>query len=303
MINRRAMDKNKNIAAVSGIISPADNGKRLDAALASFYPGLGVRARRRLWEWCQILLDGREVGAGAEVRTGQQLEIIPVSLPDTAAKVLCGDLRLVAQSAAFCAIYKPAGLPSAMIKGSGTYSAEEYVSANWRRFGSGQPPLLCNRLDTGTSGLLLWAFGQENLAHFRAIEAEGLVEKRYFALVQGEAPENMHIDRALNVSNREKTQVLEQPDQDTTRHTVLNRVALRKLDAETVSILDVTIRRGGRHQIRAHLAWAGFPIVGDALYGESGGLMYLHHYRITFSGFSAEFEAPWAFMKPGYVAR
>ena len=64
-----------------------------------------------------------------------------------------------------------------------------------------------------------------------------------------------------------------------------------------LSLLELTILRGARHQIRAHLADAGFPIVGDAQYGlestSRAGRMYLHHFSIALPGFRAEAAPDW----------
>jgi hypothetical protein len=63
------------------------------------------------------------------------------------------------------------------------------------------------------------------------------------------------------------------------------------------SLLELTILRGARHQIRAHLADAGFPIVGDSLYGlessDRAERMFLHHFEITLPGFEARWMPDW----------
>ena len=63
---------------------------------------------------------------------------------------------------------------------------------------------------------------------------------------------------------------------------------------EAMTLLQITIQRGARHQIRAHLAAAGHPIVGDHLYGRHPGrVMYLHHAAISLPGFEAQCPPPW----------
>lgn len=51
---------------------------------------------------------------------------------------------------------------------------------------------------------------------------------------------------------------------------------------ETRSLLEVRIETGRQHQIRAHMAWMGNPIVGDERYGKKGGRMGLHSKRLSF---------------------
>lgn len=277
-----------------------DDGKRLDAALGTLYPSLGLRARRRLWEWHRVFLDGRAVGPGAYVRAGQRIELVDDvgEAPEPEAS-LWGEIRIAALTADYAALFKPGGLPSARVGGGRNYSVEEYLRKNWGRFAGGDAPLLCNRLDTGTSGLLLLAFGQDKLERFRMLEAAGAVKKNYYALVRGTAPDELYLDNALDISGHKKTLARSAPDPDATRHSAARRLAVFEHDGAEASLLDVLIRRGARHQIRAHLACAGFPILGDLLYGgesngTAGNIMYLHHYRIAFEGFCAEVPPSWA---------
>ena len=69
-------------------------------------------------------------------------------------------------------------------------------------------------------------------------------------------------------------------------------------EPDLFTLVRVTILRGARHQIRAHLAHAGFPILGDPLYGKQAGTpcvvrMYLHHARVTLPGFTASVMPGW----------
>ena len=49
---------------------------------------------------------------------------------------------------------------------------------------------------------------------------------------------------------------------------------------DTRSLLEINIETGRQHQIRAHMAWLGHPIIGDERYGTKGGRMGLHAYRL-----------------------
>ncbi len=295
----------------------SQNGMRLDSALAAVFPALGLRARRRLWERCVIKVDGKTAKPGFLLGSGQHVSIAPLmgaagSTLRQADEDYAPRPELVACSADFCAFYKPDGLPSAHIAGRAVGSAQAYMAEHWRELAAGlppevsgaTPPLLCNRLDTETSGLLLGAFSEAARQSFRAAEKEGMVDKRYYAFVHGKSPGTLLMDAALDTAKRKKTRVLPQVDPDACRHTSATLLAffghgpVHDYFGAAVSLLDIRIKRGARHQIRAHLAYAGWPIVGDALYSAQNVCatarhMYLHHYSINFQGFTASAEPRW----------
>ena len=112
------------------------------------------------------------------------------------------------------------------------------------------------------------------------------------------------------MDSRIKTRVLDQDDPDSARHTLARPLAVfsgpeaeglaARLELahtpapETMTLLEIAIQRGARHQIRAHLAAAGHPIVGDHLYGRHPGrVIYLHHAAISLPDFKAQCPPPW----------
>jgi 23S rRNA pseudouridine1911/1915/1917 synthase len=248
---------------------------------------------------------------------------------------------IIAANGNFAALGKSGGIASASLAGGGRANIEDILERSWpelwKRYAGRQKlpagtvppkPLLCNRLDAGTSGLLTAAFTAEKVTDFRIYERNGKVRKKYLALVHGPAPEYLLMDKMLDTYRRRSTLVLQRQDPDYTRHTkaVLLKIfrsesasgrekprlaereaangqdwkfALSYLVGITgpVSLLEITILRGARHQIRAHLADAGFPVVGDSLYGlESSARaerMYLHHFSIAFPGFQAKWLPEW----------
>lgn len=169
------------------------------------------------------------------------------------------------------------------------------------------PPILLTRLDEATSGIVLAALTPEAAERFRSFERGGLTQKSYFAVVRGRLSHPLAIKNRLAVDNRKMTRVLDEDDPDPTRHTVVIPLAVADAVLEEEScdkqgegdragceatLIRVRITRGARHQIRAHLAGAGFPLVGEWMYPTaaertSGARLYLHHARVEFPGFSA----------------
>ena len=218
-----------------------------------------------------------------------------------------GSVHVIKQDDRFVALFKPAGLHSVELKNRGGDSLEELLDETWRtRFNS--PPILLNRLDLLTSGIVLAALSADDVRQYQDWEHARRIEKTYFALVRGEVAGPLHLTRRLDMDSRIKTRVLDKDDPDSARHTLARPlVVFSGAEAvalaahlnispapEALSLLQVNIQRGARHQIRAHLAAAGHPIVGDHLYGRHPGrIMYLHHAAITMPDFAANCPPPW----------
>ena len=142
---------------------------------------------------------------------------------------------------------------------------------------------------------------------FRLWEKEGRVHKTYWAIVRGELTESMHLARQLLTAGRKHTGVASHDDPDPTRHTLVEPVGVLAHpflgETEKYSLVRVGIKRGARHQIRAHLSAAGFPLVGDPLYGEHAARhgeacefpFCLHHSMVRFPGFMANVLPTWGF--------
>ena len=264
------------------LIGPDQAGQRLDKALASFLPDSGLRLRRRLIETGRVLLDGRAAAPGARVHAGQEICLLPMPEPDAPLP------RLVHVHSGLAAVLKPVGVHSARVAGGGP-SLEERLAELF----PGREPALLNRLDQGTGGLLLVALDESARREYQAREAAGEVDKTYLAVVRGRVEQGFTVRRALDVKNRKKTRVLGADDPDPARWTVVEPVVepLENIGGDT--LVRARIKRGARHQIRAHLAWAGHPLAGDALYGGGEGGFRLHHLRVELPGFAAEAGPDW----------
>ena len=135
------------------------------------------------------------------------------------------------------------------------------------------------RLDRDTSGIVLFSLSKQTQGAYDRLIAEHAVEKHYRALVEGRLPKaaqtytwpigrDRHDARKMRVSRTGKAA--------TTHARLLEQYA-------SCALLDVRIETGRKHQIRVHLAHAGLPLLGDALYGRGGkaGLM-LHAAELSF---------------------
>lgn len=256
--------------------------ERLDKVLAANL-GLGIRRSRALIEAGLVLVDGRPLAKGGLVLPGQ---LVSVAEPADAGPGVCdvAGVEVVFSAMGFAAISKPGGVHT--VAGRGGNSLEGCLPGlgltGWR---------LLNRLDLLTGGLVLAAAGEREAALYKGWQEAGQVRKWYLALAHGCVGE-LELTGLILDDKRRVVRVTGQED-EALRHTVVRPV--RAVEGNTLVL--VHILKGRRHQIRAHLAHAGHPLVGDPVYGvgEHGGL-FLHHWRLDMPGFTAELPPEWDFV-------
>jgi RluA family pseudouridine synthase len=144
----------------------------------------------------------------------------------------------------------------------------------------GERPYLIHRLDREASGLLVLARRREACAPLQAALAEGSVERRYLAVVQGRpAPEGGigRIELRITVQQRDRRlrAALPREAPGGKEATTLYRIVQELPDDRT--LLSLQLLTGRTHQIRVHLSAIGHPIVGDAFYGGAPHARLLLH--------------------------
>lgn len=173
------------------------------------------------------------------------------------------------------AIDKPEGLLSVAADGERQQNALAIVRESLSR--PGQQALLwpAHRLDRETSGVLLFARSREVCDLVQA--GWGSVEKTYLAIVEGHvAPPVGIIDLPLREDRNLRVRVGEHEEARPAR----TRYATRRT-SRSRALLEVGLDTGRKHQIRAHLAHLGHPVVGDDRYGVRDVRLGLHSLRLA----------------------
>ena len=141
-------------------------------------------------------------------------------------------------------------------------------------FGLPNPPQLAHRLDAGTSGCLILGRHKVALKHLGHLFKEGKIEKKYLAIVKGFAPKDQgSIDFSLSKQSPDKRRWWMKVDPNGQTAVTEYRVLQQ---SECLSLLELTPITGRTHQLRVHCQAMGFPIMGDAIYGDKSDSTYLH---------------------------
>lgn len=194
------------------------------------------------------------------------------------------ELRLVHVDDSLAVVEKPAGL---VVHPAPSHRGTTLVDELGDLLGGGadpERPGIVHRLDKGTSGLMLVARGDEAHAALQQQVRRREVERAYLALVSGRiASRTGTIDAPIGRAARQRHRMA--VSGAASREARTHFTVLELLARETY--LEARLETGRTHQIRAHFAAIGHPLVGDTTYGgeERYGLRrpFLHSHRIAFT--------------------
>lgn len=265
-------------------VDDASRGTRIDLFVGH---ALGLsRARvKQLFEDGAIRVNGRVAKKGLMVEPGQKVSVHvesedPRPVPEPALP-----LRVLHEDEALVFLDKPSGWPSHPLRPGERGTLVNALVARYPEcIDASEDPReggLCHRIDTQTSGVLLAARTREAWLKMRDLFTGRTIDKRYWALVSGPLVDEGEIDVPLKHHGDRVDPSLDGDGarEALTRFRVLGRSGV-------YSLVEAQILTGVLHQVRAHLASIGAPIVGDAQYGgeELAGLsrFFLHARSLSF---------------------
>jgi 23S rRNA pseudouridine1911/1915/1917 synthase len=266
-------------------------GERLDRALATALPQLSRAQIQRLIKEGQITMGGKATKASHRLEGGEQLR---VRLPEPVETALIPEaipLDIRYEDEDIMIINKPAGMvvhPAPGHERGTLVNAVLSHAPDLPGVGGEKRPGIVHRLDKNTSGLIVVAKHDVALRGVQRQFKQRSVRKVYLALVEGHIqPSEALIDAPIGRDPRQRKRMAVIPPNRSARARPAQtsyKLVDRYGDFSLVACYPLT---GRTHQIRVHLAFAGFPIVGDAIYGRRKQRLplkrhFLHAAELTF---------------------
>jgi 23S rRNA pseudouridine1911/1915/1917 synthase len=247
---------------ISLTIPPEHAGQRLDQALAALLPDYS-RSRMKAWiEGGEVRVDGTVMRPRDKVSGGESVQIIARLPEESRAAPQPIPLVLVHEDKHVFVVDKPAGLVVHPGAGNPDQTLQNALLALDPKLAALPRAGIVHRLDKDTSGLLVVA--RTLPAHTALVRMIGDrdVHREYEAICRGVMTAGGTIDAPID---RHPTDRVRMAVREGGREAVTHYRVIKRYRAHTH--VRVQLETGRTHQIRVHLAHAGFPIVGDKVYG------------------------------------
>ena len=276
-----------------------EGGRRLDLTLAARVADASRAQVQRLIKSGQVTVNGHPSKAAYLVSPGDQINLVLPEELEAAVLPESIPLDVVYEDDCLLLINKPAGMVVHPAYGHTSGTLVNAVLAHCPQVGNVgglERAGLVHRLDKDTSGLLIIAKDDTTLAALQRQFKRRQVTKTYIALVEGPVEPREGIIEApvgRDKQQRKRMAVVRSGREARTMYRVIERFPDHTL-------LEVRPHTGRTHQIRVHLAWMGYPLVGDVVYGHRRQRLlhdrhFLHAIRLQFthptSGKEVTFEA------------
>lgn len=284
-------------------IGPNEAGQRFDKYLRKAFPGAGSSLLYKQLRKKNITLNNRKAEGSEILKKGDLVRCYfseetylkfreEVKLRDSGAFIPGSDVETGEYERAFAllrgievlyeddhivVLNKPAGVLTqkavpqdlslnewliGYLENRGALSAEDLKTFH---------PSVCNRLDRNTSGLVLCGKSLAGLQALSALIRKRLIQKYYRTICHGEITEDIVLEGYLKKDTRSNKVTVSVNAQTADVDAAYIQTGYHPLDAvPSYTFLEVELITGKTHQIRAHLAFVGHPLIGDVKYGRAG---------------------------------
>lgn len=241
-------------------VEPNYAGWRLDKYLCVKIPRLSRSRIQRIIE--RSLLSDRKLKPSTLVQAGLtfRLRRRVTAEPQTPTAI-----QEIYRDEALLVLDKPAGLP---MHPSARYHHGTLVMLLRRLYGEDFHAWPAHRLDRETSGIIVCGRTPSCARALMEDFRDGRVEKRYLAICEGAAPDSFSVDAPI-AEGTARVRIAVRVDREVGKPALTQFQVLHRFErgGDRFALLEARPQTGRQHQIRVHLREAGFPVVGDKIYG------------------------------------